>query len=173
MKLNVFLNSSSIQDAIDSLKSYEKSIGPKTEKIQEIVAYDLRSMVKQGFNGSPYDVVIHEGAKVPDVEVDIDNGDKGKKLVVAHGIEAVFAEFGAGVYYNPDGAPHPARGQGIVAIGEYGYGYGKRKVWGYYDESGELKLTHGTPASMPMYLSAQQMKKMIPDIAKEVFKGGV
>lgn len=172
MKLNVSLNSTSIQDAINALKNYEKYIESKTDKLKDVVAYDLRQMVRDGFNGAPYQVVIHEGASVPDVQVDIEDGDRDSRLVTAHGIEAVFAEFGAGVYYNPDGAPHPARGQGIVGIGEYGYGYGKRKVWGYYDESGELKLTHGTPASMPMYLSSQRMKRMIPDIAKEVFKNG-
>ena len=35
------------------------------------------------------------------------------------------------------------------SIGSFGKGNGKRQTWGFY-EDGELKLTHGTPANMPM-----------------------
>lgn len=125
-------------------------------------------MVQKGFNGAGYDDVLHEGMKVPDVSVTVENDDN-ITLVVAHGKEAVFIEFGAGVYYNPGGG-RPDRPAGIVNIGEYGKGYGKRQIWGYY-ENGELKLTHGTPASMPMFYAAREIAKQIPEIARDVFKG--
>ena len=45
---------------------------------------------------------------------------------------------------------------------------GKRQVWGFY-EDGELKLTHGAPATMPMYNAMKIVCDEIVAIAKEVF----
>lgn len=169
-KIKVELSEQSIADAIKQIKAYKKTLNAKLAELRNRVAEELQNEVKIGFNGALYDDVIHEGMKVPDVEVGID--ERGNlTFVVAEGEQAVFAEFGAGVYYNADGG-RPDRPAGIVQIGEYGKGYGKRKIWGYYDESGELKLTHGTPASMPMYYAVRKIAQIVPDIAKEVFKEG-
>lgn len=46
---------------------------------------------------------------------------------------------------------------------------GKRKVWGFY-KNGSLTLTHGTPATMPMYNAMKTVCDEISEIAKEVFK---
>lgn len=170
-KITLRLNEASIAAAIKEVKKYKADLRKKAEKIRIEVAKRLAKLCEEGFNGAAYDDVLYEGTKVPDVSVTVDEKDN-ITLVIAHGKEAIFAEFGAGVYYNPSGSPHPSRPAGIVAIGEYGYGYGKRKVWGYYDESGELKLTHGTPASAPMYFAVKEIIEQIPEIAKEVFKGG-
>lgn len=166
-KITLSLNTASIEAAIAQVEKYQLDISKKAKEIQRRVAEQLRELAAEGFNGAIYDDVIHEGMRVPDVSVTIE--PKGEMLVVvAYGSEAVFAEFGAGVYYNPSGSPHPLQPAGVVPIGTYGKGYGARKIWGYY-EDGELKLTHGNPASMPMYLALQAVIKMIPDIAKEVF----
>ena len=50
----------------------------------------------------------------------------------------------------------------------YGKGMGKRQTWGFY-EDGELRLTHGTPAIMPMYNALKTVCDEIAGIAKEVF----
>lgn len=170
-KITLWLNDESIAAAIKEVETYENDLPKKAEKIRLEVADRLAKLCEVGFNGAAYDYVLNEGARVPNVEVTTKTDGK-ITLVIASGKEAVFVEFGAGVYFNPTDAPHPGRGQGIVAIGEYGHGYGKRKVWGYYDEAGSLHLTHGTPASMPMYYSALEVAKMVPEIAREVFKGG-
>ena len=46
---------------------------------------------------------------------------------------------------------------------------GKLQTWGFY-EDGELRLTHGTPAIMPMYNAMKTICDETADIAKEVFK---
>lgn len=173
MKIKLKLSQDSIGDAIREIEKYRDDVKEKTELVRKRVAGILENMVRKGFNGPLYNDVLWEGKKVPDVEVKVDHGDK-VSVVMALGKEAVFVEFGAGVYYNgPVGSyPHPDTPPGIVAIGTYGHGYGAREVWGYYDESGELKLTHGTPASMPMYFAAKIIAEEIPKIAKEVFGGG-
>lgn len=170
MVIRMSLDPASIGAAIKQLEDYKNDLPDKAEQIRKRVTEELQKLVAEGFNGAVYDDVLHEGMKVPDVEVTVDERDN-VSVIIAHGKEAVFVEFGAGVYYNPSGSPHPSRPSGIVNIGEYGKGYGKRKIWGYY-KNGELKLTHGTPASAPMYHALKAIAEKLPDIAREVFKGG-
>lgn len=170
--LNPF-DPASIDAAIAQVKEYRDSLESKTETLRKRVAEEIAALSQTGFNGAGYDDVIHEGMKVPDVRVSVDEQDN-VSIVVAYGNEAVFAEFGAGVYYNgPAGSsPHPWGPGNVFYIGTYGKGYGARKIWGYYDEAGDLKLTHGTPASMPMYHATQDVVNMIVEIAREVFRDG-
>lgn len=172
ISLNPF-DQASIDAAIQQVKEYRDSIPVKAEILRRRVAEEIASLSETGFNGAGYDDVLGEGMKVPDVQVSVDDKDK-VSVVVAYGKEAVFAEFGAGVYYNgPAGSsPHPWGPGNVFLIGTYGKGYGARKVWGYYDETGTLKLTHGTPASMPMYHAEQEVIGKIVDIARDVFKDG-
>ena len=89
--------------------------------------------------------------------------------IKAEGKAVAFIEFGAGVYHNP-GEPYPKpRPTGIVGIGEYGKGRGKRQAWGFKDDSGNLVITHGNPAAMPMWYASEEMRNNILKIAKEVF----
>ncbi len=168
--IKMTLGKKSISAAIRQLEKYQNSFPVKLERLRQRVADELAAYMRIGFNGAEGEFILYEGYQVPSVSVTTEN-DGNVTMVIANGTEAVFIEFGAGVYFNPSGTPNQ-RPPGIVNIGEYGKGYGKRKVWGYYDESGELKLTHGTPASMPMYYAVQQILPRIPQIAKEVFGGG-
>lgn len=160
------------REAIRKLRRYSESLDEIEKKIQHEIAARLEKMVSSGFNGAPYDDIIEQGTRPPSVSVQAH--DKNHySVVIAYGKEAVFVEFGAGVYYNPAGSPHPERPPGIVEIGEYGHGYGKRKVWGFYtSENGDIKLvrTRGTPASAPMYHSVQAILEEIPNIVKGVFE---
>lgn len=155
------LDPASVQDAIKQVRDYRNKLDSKVKEFQEAVALEIGSLAETGFNGAGYDDVLMEGTSVPNVTVEVQERED-KSIVVALGTEAVFAEFGAGVYYNgPAGSsPHPWGQQNLFLIGTYGKGYGARKVWGYYDppdkrDKEHLKLTHGTPASMPMYHATQ------------------
>lgn len=89
--------------------------------------------------------------------------------IKAEGKAVAFIEFGAGVYHNP-GEPYPKpRPTGIVGIGEYGEGRGKHQAWGFKDDSGNLVITHGNPAAMPMWHASEEMRNNILKIAREVF----
>lgn len=89
--------------------------------------------------------------------------------IKAEGKAVAFIEFGAGVHYNPS-EPYPnPRPSGIVGIGEYGKGLGKRKAWGFKDDGGNLVITHGNPAAMPMWYASEEMRSNIKRIAQEVF----
>lgn len=167
MKLKISLNCDSVGEALAQVKAYGKSLESKTQRLRQRLAKEMAELAKTGFNGAIYDDILLEGMRVPNVQVAAE--EKGKiSVVIAYGKEAVFAEFGAGVYYNPGGSAHPMRPPGIVEIGTYGEGYGARKVWGFR-ENGELRLTHGTPASMPMYNALREVSGRIEEIAREVF----
>lgn len=91
-------------------------------------------------------------------------------VVVANGEDAVWIEFGAGVHYNGSvgSSPNPYGAKLGFIIGGYGKGNGRKETWGFY-EDGELKITHGTPAKMPMANAVTALCNEFPRIAKEVF----
>ena len=66
-------------------------------------------------------------------------------------------------------SPNPYGNDLGFTIGSYGKGYGKKQVWGYYDEDNNLVLTRGTPATMPMYNATQEIMRKSVEIAREVF----
>ena len=65
-------------------------------------------------------------------------------VVIASGEDAIWIEFGSGVYYNgsPGTSPHPSGAELGFVIGGYGDGNGKKNAWGYKDETGKVILTH-------------------------------
>ena len=105
---------------------------------------------------------------VNDSSVSLEATNNGYTIVAA-GHAVAFIEFGSGVYHNSS-EPYPnPRPDGIVGIGEYGKGQGKRKAWGYRNEAGEVVVTHGNPAAMPMWYASEEMRSKIQRIAQEVF----
>ena len=155
------LSVSSIENAIKELKVFRDSLERKKDKLLEELANIGVKEASVRFTTAMYD-----GVNDTDVELkDIANG----YAILAKGHAVFFIEFGAGVYHNT-GEPYPdLRPEGVVGIGEYGKGYGKRQAWGFEDESGELVITHGNPAAMPMWYASEEMRNNILKIAKGVF----
>ena len=155
------LSSSSIRDAINELKSYRDSLDVKTDKFLEELAYIGVKEASIRFTTAMYD-------GINDSTVRLESMWYGYRIV-AEGKAVAFIEFGSGVYHNP-GEPYPnPRPSGIVGIGEYGKGMGQRQAWGFRDESGELVITHGNPAAMPMWYASEEMRKAIKKKFVEVF----
>lgn len=162
----------SVQDidrAMKELADYKQDILKKTELLRERVAERLCTEAQSGFNGAVVDDLVRGGQKFAQVRVTVDNrGDM--TVVIADGQDAVWIEFGAGVYHNgsPGSSPHPHGVELGMTIGGFGKGNGKKETWGYYEE-GTLKLTHGTPAVMPMARAVTTVCNEIAEIAREVF----
>lgn len=151
------------------LADYKREFIRKIEIFQEKVTERLADEAKSGFSGAVVDDLVRGGQKFAQVDVSVDN--RGTvTVVVASGEDAVWVEFGAGVYHNgsPGSSPHPYGAELGMTIGGFGKGNGKKETWGFY-EDGELKLTHGTPARMPMALAVTAVCNDIQSIAKEVF----
>ena len=156
------LSTSSIKNAIKELKAFRDSLDEKKDELLEELANLGLKEAQVRFTTAMYD-------GVNDVDVTLNSAANGY-TITAEGRAVAFIEFGAGVYYNPMGPYYPLeKPEGIVGIGEYGKGYGKRKAWGYRDETGEIKVTHGNPAAMPMWYASEEMRNSILQIARRVF----
>ncbi len=161
-KISLCLSPSSIDNAIKQLEQYKNNIDRKLDELTNRLALIGAKVAQVRFTNAIYD-----GDN--DVHVSVEKTDKGYKIV-ASGQAVAFIEFGAGVYHNgKEPYPNP-RPEGIVGIGEYGKGMGKRQAWGYRDDSGVLHITKGNPAAMPLWYASEEMRKMIEKIAREVFE---
>ena len=169
-KITIGLSEQELDRAIRELAQYKTEFLQKVELLREKVADRLAVEAQSGFNGAVVDDLIKEEPKFADVKVSVDNR-ANLSVVVASGEDAVWVEFGAGVYHNgsPGSSPHPNGAELGFTIGSFDKGNGKREAWGYYDENNELKLTRGTPATMPMYRAVQTVCNDIQNIAREVF----
>jgi len=168
------LSEADIDRALKELEQYKQDIRKKTELLREKVAQRLADEVDQGFATAISDTIISSGGLVTELhsQVDVSVDNRGSvTVVIASGEDAVWIEFGSGVYYNssPGTSPHPSGAELGFTIGGYGAGNGKKQTWGYYDESNNLVLTHGSPASMPMSKAITTVLNEISSIAKEVF----
>ena len=167
------LSSSEIQRAIDEIAKFKADFEKKVETYRKRVADEIAIYAAIYFDNAVMDDVIDGSPRKPDVNVDW--SDDGKiAVVVANGEDAVWCEFGAGVYHNGSAgsSPNPYGNDLGFTIGSYGKGRGQQKVWGYYTDPESktgLVLTRGTPASMPMYNAAQEVLRKSVEIAREVF----
>ena len=159
--ISMSLSSKSIQEGIKELKAYRKSLDTKMDKLLEELAYIGVKEASIRFTTAMYDGVNDSSVTLEPI--------KNGYCIKAEGRAVAFIEFGAGVYHNP-GEPYPnPRPAGIVGIGEYGKGYGKRQAWGFRNDDGELVITHGTPAAMPMWYASEEMRSAIKAKFLEVF----
>ena len=155
------LSVDSIDAAIKELTAYRNSLEMKKNKLlEELANIGVREASVR------YTTAMYDG--VNDTDVSLEMTATGY-AIKATGQAVFFIEFGAGVYHN-SGEPYPnPRPEGVVGIGQYGKGHGKRQAWGFVDESGELVITHGNPAAMPMWYASEEMQNNILKIAREVF----
>ena len=168
------LSPSEIQRAINEVEKFKAEFQKKVDTYRMRIADEIAVYASIYFDNSVIDDVVNGSPRKPDVTVDwTDNGKIA--VVVANGEDAVWCEFGAGVYHNGSvgSSPNPYGNDLGFTIGSYGKGKGQQKVWGYYTDPESktgLVLTHGTPASMPMYNAAQEVLRKSVEIAREVFK---
>ena len=155
------LSKQDIRRAIKDLKRFKKEFLEKEKRLLEGLAEIGIKEASVRFTTAMYD-------GTNDVSVRLDTIDNGY-AIVAEGRAVAFIEFGAGVYHNTS-EPYPnPRPTGIVGIGEYGAGKGKRKAWGYLDENNEVVITRGNPAAMPMWYASEEIKNSVLKVVKEVF----
>lgn len=155
------LDKQDIDRAIKDLKRYKQEFLKREKRL-------LEGLAEIGLKEASvrFTTAIYDGTN--DVSVKLDETNNGY-AIVADGKAVAFIEFGAGVYHNT-GEPYPdPRPQGIVGIGEYGKGHGKRKAWGYINENDEVVITRGNPAAMPMWYASEEIKNSVLKVVREVF----
>lgn len=178
LPLKANLSASSLNDLKKQLLNYKTELNNKCGRfVRELVEVGIpvveSNIARAGF---AYDEKgVQSGSNTEHntyVKVDSLIG-MSRATLVLEGKEILFIEFGAGVYHNEKagvgGSTHPKGPENSFLIGTYGMGHGSQKVWGYYDDSGELVLTHGTKATMPMYEASLKIRDEVVRIAREVF----
>ena len=175
MDINIKLNSISFGRAIAKLRKYANSLEPKlSEIVRRLVELGV-PVVDYRFKNAPYD-----GERIINVQVKKleESSEKVSYEILANGDAVMFIEFGAGVHYPDD---HPKAVKFKALHGTYGKGLGKNDWWFYTGQPGKpgaggelahghknTTITHGNPAAMPMYNTAQDLRKKVHEIAKEV-----
>ena len=154
------------------LKEYEELKLKQLEIYRQRLAEEIRKEAETAFNASSVDDIIKGGSPhKADVSVTVSHsGDVS--IIVANGEDAVWCEFGAGVYHNGSvgSSPNPYGSEHGMTIGSYGKGKGANKVWVYKSDDDEWVVTHGTAATMPMYRALLSVADRSIAIAREVFK---
>lgn len=164
------LSEEGVTKAIHEVEAYKKDFVKKWGVFHRRVAELLQEKTQQGFSGAIVDDLLPKsgGARLANVDVQLQPGED-VSLIIANGTDAVWVEFGAGVYHNGGvgSSPNPYGAKLGFSIGTYGV-MGKAPAWGFY-EGGELKITRGTPAQMPMFHAVESVLADLDKIAKEVF----
>lgn len=167
--ISLTLDTKSINQAMRELEKYKQSLLDKEKRLLEALANIGVREASIRFTTAMYD-------GVNDSSVTLEQTSTGYSII-ANGEAVAFIEFGTGVYHNTS-EPYPnPRPEGIVGIGEYGKGRGKRRAWYYKGNagtSGEVQKngvvkTRGNPAQMPMWCATEEMRRSILQIAREVF----
>lgn len=171
-KINFELSTEGIDNAIREIEKIKKYIAKKTEELKTKIAEFIKDKANLGFRSAIAEDLLQEsgGPIYADVDVTIEK-DGDVLVVIANGDDAIWVEFGAGVYHNaPVGStPNPLGKNLGFKIGGYGLGRGKQEVWSFKTGKG-VNLTHGTPAAMPMYKALMECINDLKGIIREVFK---
>jgi len=165
------LDTKDINRAIREVNRFKKDFQDKVDTYRVKLAEAIATAAIFNFENSLVDDVINGTPRKPDVKVSVSS--RGNiSVIAADGEDAVWCEFGSGVYNN--GAvgvsPNPLGSELGFTIGSYGKGHGRQQAWGYRDEKGNIVITRGTPATMPMYNAVQEVLQKSVEIAREVFK---
>lgn len=167
--ISIGLNTKDINRAIKELEKYKQDLLRKEQQLLEALA-----MIGLKEASIRFTTAIYDGTN--DVTVTLEKIKNGYSIE-ADGEAVAFIEFGSGVYHNSS-EPYPnPRPEGIVGIGEYGKGRGKRRAWFYKGAEGTngetqkngVVKTRGNPASMPLWYASEEMERSILQIAREVF----
>lgn len=178
------LDSASVRAAIKEFEAYRKDLKEKCVQLRKKIADKIQEIASDLFANAELEDILYGPDGTNDVVVSVTH-DENLSVVIAAGTQAVFIEFGAGVYHNAavGSSLHPLvtgsdpdfKADPIVStltIGSYGQGKGAQPAWGFYRDPGDkntLVLTRGTKAAMPMYTGAKSAIAMISELVQEVF----
>lgn len=167
MKIQINLSKASIDSAINQLKAYQKSLDDKNQLFVKRLAELGIPIIDMNIVGAKGD-----SDTTHDTEIRISHSkDIAKAVLSVSGKDVLFFEFGAGIRYN-NGNIHPK-------ASEFGYGVGTYPgqihainpgYWWYKDEGdGQVHLSFGTEATMPMLKASNEIISKIRKIAREVY----
>lgn len=169
--ITIELNPSSVDKAIAEIEKYRKGIKPKLKIL-------IGQLVQDGVQIARIKVSASQGDST-DAHVDylVDStGEIVKASIFLQGKDALFIEFGAGIYYN-NGNAHPQAAEFGFGVGTYPSEHPPNRAinpgyWWYSDESKNKHLSLGTEATFPIYHAAETIRNNLIQRAIEQFMRG-
>ena len=174
--INVSLSSDGIESAIREIKKYKSEIRGKMQQL-------ITAMCKTGEEYAIANVThIDTGETVNSIH----GYRKGNRGVIVAGGQAIWLEFGTGVYWNgyPNNSPNPYGNDLGFKIGEFGDQHGLDQGWFFpttdpryeivkHTANGDVGTgygyTHGIKADMFMFKTIKELQRRAPELAKDVF----
>lgn len=163
--MNITVKIHGLDEAIRRLEEYSDRLRQQQDELCRRLATMGATKVSLLFSQAVY-------TGDNDFAVSVEEANGGYQIVVS-GQSVAFVEFGAGVTY---GYGHPQAGAFGVGPGTYpgqthamtgeGWYIPKSKRGNTQDPNGH---TYGNPPNMPMYNTAQDLKREIARVAREVF----
>lgn len=174
--INILLSEKPIDEAIGQLQQYKNWLIKKTSQLVKELAEAGIPVIDENMEKASYtydEKGVRSGSDTSHyTHVKVQSfGGYSKANLIVQGKELMFIEFGAGVFCNgaAGSSPHPKGAVNGMVIGSYGNHHGVQKVWGYYADSGELVLTHGVEAQMPVYKADMEIIQKYVEVARRVF----
>ena len=100
------LDETGIDEAIRRLEAFKKDFQKKVETYRKRIADEIAKSASLKFGSATMEHTVKGATRKPQVDVFVD--ERGSvSVVVANGEDAVWCEFGAGVYYNGSAGSSP------------------------------------------------------------------
>lgn len=172
--IRIELSAKSVRDAIQDLKKYEADLTYKCQLLAERLAEKGVEIARVQLADLD---AIFKGELISSIQAEYQTSKDGGSVwaVVAGTDHVVFVEFGTGVVGKAN--PYPgklpkgikwnyAKGKTIHQISDGRYG------WFYPGDDGNWYFTEGMPSRPFMYNTANELKSILVDTAREVFGDG-
>lgn len=165
MNISIDLSKSSIDKAIEKLRSYKESLNDKN-------ALFVKRLAEIGIDVVEQQIAVAKGDsdKSHATQLKIHSfGDYSEAILSVSGNDILFIEFGSGIHYNSSNPEHAEK---------FGYGVGtypgqKHALdpdgWWYRDSTGVSQHSYGTEATAPMLNASRAIILQIRQIAREVY----
>lgn len=158
--MNINISVQGLDELIDQLHNFADSMDRRVQELCRRLAMMGATSVSLGFARA-----IYTGDM--DTSVYVEEVSPTNYKIVAAGQTVLFAEFGAGVTY---GGGHPQAAQFGFGPGTYpGQTHAMTGNGWYLPKAKGGGHTYGNPPNMPMYNTAQDLKREIERVAREVF----
>lgn len=156
--INAF-SSSDVRRARAELIKYKSEVQQKFNKLMQALSDKGIELAKQ--NLTAYHMPYATGELESSIQ-GVYDPETGKGAIFSDCNHAVYFEFGTGI--KGATSPHPDAGEQGYVYDTSGHGYGG---WYYYTD--DLYWTQGMPSRPFMWTTANQLRQMLDDMAKQIF----
>ena len=172
MNLKIYLSANDFDKAIADIKKYREELADKL-----VVLVD--KLCRNGVEVAKIKVLASQGDS-SETSVVYDppnaNGDIVSATIYLEGKDAIFVEFGAGIYYN-NGNNHPKAAEFGFGIGTYPSKHPPNRAinpgyWWYGNREVGKHLSIGTEATMPLFNASETIRNNLIKTAIEEFMRG-